>query len=1096
MSNATPAQPSPSERNLLFAVLALQADLIDERQFVEACTVCAGRKSLLLADLLVERGWITEGDRADVERLAERKLKRHGHDVQASLAAACDAARQSLAVVHGAVTPPEPPAADVGETGPFVAPRRDRYRLNRLHASGGIGRVWVAHDGELGREVALKELRPDRQEHADYAARFVREARITGQLEHPGIVPVYELNQRTADGQPFYVMRFIKGRTLSQAIEQYHRRAAPEASQVEFRSLLNAFVELCNAVAYAHARGVVHRDLKGSNVVLGDFGEVILLDWGLAKLVGQPGEEGAPLSVGPAPLPAETQAGAVFGTPAYMAPEQAAGRTDLVGPHSDVYGLGAILYEILTGRPPYTGTDRNEILRRVLEEAPPRPGRLRPVAAPLEAVCLKALSREPAGRYASARDLAREIESWLADEPVQAWPEPLSVRTGRWARRHKPLLTAAAALLATTCLALAVSTGLILREKGRTEQALVVADRNFQEMKTQRTLAEANANAAEHNSQEMNKQRALAEANAAAAHDQREAAVQARGRAEANLRQACDAVDQMLTRVSQDPDLLAYEPRMEQVRRRLLIDALAFYLHFLEDHGDDRELRAETVRAARRAANILQELGRHDEAAVLYGKAITLCRKLEDDFPTQAAYRQDRAAIHNSLGILYRATGRFNEAEAEYGRAVAIKRQLAASRPDLPIYREELANSLHNQSSLLRELGRLDEALTLNDEALRLWRELSELFPQEPAHKHSLGQGLILLSLLLDDQGNPIDEETVDRQALELQQGLADEYPQVPQYRQTLAATHMNLGILLRKLGRPDEAEKELRRSLELRTKLADDFPGIPAYRHEQARTYGSLAVALVALGRTQDARAEAEKGVILYRRLVHDFRHLPAYRRELTWAQLHYGMTQYVCGERGQAEATWKEAVGGARRLVEENRRVPNYQYDLALVCTALAALRLETKQYDEARFSLDEALTSSREALKLNPGHYPYRTALRQQWQLRLRVLEEQKDHAALASAAEEWSRTDADGPRDTYLAARCLARCAALAGVDDRLTAERRKEVSGRYAGQAVELLRAAVRQGFPDGKQAKQDPAFSPLRDRDDFKALLAELDKGR
>lgn len=1079
MSHATLTQPGDSDQNLLFGVLALQADLIDESQFVEACTICAGRKSVLLADFLLERGWISERDRRDVERLMERKLKRHNNDLKASLAAACDAARHSLAAVNGKANPAESQAPDaaapVEETGPYVAPRRDRYRLNRIHASGGIGRVWLAYDGELHREVALKELRPDRREGADYATRFIREARITGQLEHPGIVPVYELNPRASTGQPFYVMRFIKGRTLSQAIDHYHCRASGEAHAVEFRSLLNTFVELCNAVAYAHSRGVIHRDIKGSNVVLGDFGEVIVLDWGLAKLVGREHDEEAPITLGPDTPASDTQAGAVIGTPAYMAPEQAQGRADLVGPRSDIYSLGAVLYEILTGQPPYTGKDKTEILRRVREEDPQRPGTLRPVAPALEAVCLTALARQPERRYASARELAAEIENWLADEPVRVWREPVSVRAGRWARRHKPILTAAAALLVTAVVALAVSTALVLHEKGKTESALVDANNNYEEMKRQRTRAETNATTAQ---------------------EQRAAAVHARRRAESNLRQACEAVDLMLTRVSEDPDLLAYEPRMEQVRSRLLQDALAFYQQFLEEHGDDQEVRAETVRAARRTANILQELGRHTEAAAHYDQAIALCGQLRSEFSTAAAYQQELAGIHNSLGILYRATGKVEEAEAEYGKAVALKRQLINAHPDVAVFRAELANSLHNQCALLRELGRTESALNVNGEALRLRRELVEVFPQEPTYRHNLGKDLNLLALLLDDQGNPIDEEAICREALEQLQKLAHEYPHVPQYRQTLALTHMNLGILLRKLGRADEGEKELRESLSERTKLADSFPGIPAYRSEQARTCSSLALALIELKRTDEAKTVAEKGVALQRQLVNDYRHVPAFRNEQALGRLHYGYVLYSCGEQRQAEVVWKEALDGGEKLVGEHPLVPDYHLHLAGLYGELAVIHLRHKELPRARRCVEQAITSSHAALKLNPGHYTNRDLLRRLWQLLLRVVQESHDHKALAATSEEWYRTDADGPRDLYVAGRYLSRCAYLADGDESLAADQRKEAAGRYGARAVEMLQAAVRQGFTDGKQLKNDPYLDLLRNREDFKALQAMLDKGR
>ncbi len=172
----------------------------------------------------------------------------------------------------------------LGSLSPGEAEARERYTLTHLHAKGGMGRVWLARDGSLGRQIALKELRPDQSDNTIVCSRFLYEAKITAQLEHPGIVPVYELGEGDA---PYYTMRFVRGRTLSEAIRAYHKkRAAGEADSVELNDLLLAFVSVCNAVAYAHSRGIIHRDLKGQNVVLGDFGEHIVLDWGLAKRVG------------------------------------------------------------------------------------------------------------------------------------------------------------------------------------------------------------------------------------------------------------------------------------------------------------------------------------------------------------------------------------------------------------------------------------------------------------------------------------------------------------------------------------------------------------------------------------------------------------------------------------------------------------------------------------------------------------------------------------------------------------------------------------------------------------------------------------------
>jgi eukaryotic-like serine/threonine-protein kinase len=435
-----------TDRNLLFGVLALQADLIDAGAFVEACTIWTTRKHTSMADLLVERGWLLPADRSHLDYLLERKLARHGGDARASLATVGDDIKRSLAALGDAeiqqslaglpatLDPCAHPTVD------YVPFRGERYQLTRLHATGGIGRVWLARDGDLGRDVAFKELRPERADNAGLWKRFLQEARITGQLEHPGIVPVYELGTRP-DNQPFYTMRFVKGRTLSEAARAYHqKRAAGQADSLDLPALLSAFVTVCNTIAYAHARGVIHRDLKGQNVLLGDFGEVVVLDWGLAKLLpsspvphspdagesdGGKGKEETP--VVPVLLDAggedsgQTAHGQALGTPAYMAPEQAAGRLELIDRRTDVYGLGAILYEILTGQPPFSGPNTQEVLRKVQEEEPVPPSRLVAEVPPaLEAICLRALAKQPSDRPAAAADLAHEVQGWQEFERRKA----------------------------------------------------------------------------------------------------------------------------------------------------------------------------------------------------------------------------------------------------------------------------------------------------------------------------------------------------------------------------------------------------------------------------------------------------------------------------------------------------------------------------------------------------------------------------------------------------------------------------------------------------------------------------------------------------
>jgi serine/threonine protein kinase/Flp pilus assembly protein TadD len=341
--------------------------------------------------------------------------------------------------------------------GPDGPGRLGPYRVVRLLGEGGMGEVYVADDAELRRQVALKRLRPSAAGHAD-RRRFLREAEITGGLEHPGVVPVYGL-LRDADGRPSYAMRLVQGETLREAIRRLHDPAEARGNPgLRLRQLLNRFVAVCNTMAYAHSRGVVHRDLKPANILLGAYGETLVIDWGLAKRLTPRDEEDerAAPGVGPPVAGADgggTATGDVLGTPAYMSPEQAAGRWHEVGVAGDVYGLGATLYTILTNRAPFAEGGALEVLRRVEAGRFPPPCQVNP-AAPraLEAVCLKAMAHAPGRRYATALELAEDVERWLADEPVRAYREPRATRARRWVRRHRTLVTTLSAVLAVSVL--------------------------------------------------------------------------------------------------------------------------------------------------------------------------------------------------------------------------------------------------------------------------------------------------------------------------------------------------------------------------------------------------------------------------------------------------------------------------------------------------------------------------------------------------------------------------------------------------------------------------------------------------------------------
>jgi serine/threonine-protein kinase len=355
-----------------------------------------------------------------------------------------------------------------------------RYLPLRFHARGGLGEVFVARDEQLQREVALKRIKSEHADHPDSRQRFLREAEVTSRLEHPGVVPVHGL-AHDPEGRPCYAMRFVQGETLQEAIYRFHDADKPGRDPGErgltLRQLLSRFIAVCNTIAYAHSRGILHRDLKPANIMLGKYGETLVVDWGLAKPFTRTEVERTTGEETLCPTPEEagggTRIGQAVGTPAYMSPEQAAGQP--LSPASDIFGLGATLYTLLTGQPPYKGD-------RVMDKA--RLGKLIPpqrikkeVPRALEAVCLKAMAVDPQERYATALELAADVEHWLADEPVTAHREPRVVKTGRWLRRHRPLVAGVVALLlAAVPLSIVIA---INREQSDTRKPTSSTTRSF-----------------------------------------------------------------------------------------------------------------------------------------------------------------------------------------------------------------------------------------------------------------------------------------------------------------------------------------------------------------------------------------------------------------------------------------------------------------------------------------------------------------------------------------------------------------------------------------------------------------------------------------
>jgi WD40 repeat protein/tRNA A-37 threonylcarbamoyl transferase component Bud32 len=421
---------APAE--LLLALVALERALIDPRQLVVAFETWSQAEERTMREILVEEGIIDESKLVELEEIVASRLRhREGSLVEGPVSPA------PYYLPRGGEVPSEgtelsatvayvsPVRADK-KSGPGDGPERTtapdgRFRVIRPLAHGGLGELFLALDPELDRQVALKELRAFHAYDPMSQSRFLLEAKVTGRLEHPGIVPVYGLG-RYADGRPYYAMRFIEGETLKQAIERFHGSPDPgrdsSARELGFRRLLNSFVDACNAVAYAHSRGVVHRDLKPENIMLGPFGETIVVDWGIAKPLAEVTGENTD-NCSPPTDPDDsslTRPGTMIGTPEYMSPEQAAGDLARVDRASDIYSLGATLYCLLVGHGPFPSGSVVDVLEHVRRGIFPAPRRLRRSIDPtLETICLKAMALEQEMRHATALALAGEIEAWLAD---------------------------------------------------------------------------------------------------------------------------------------------------------------------------------------------------------------------------------------------------------------------------------------------------------------------------------------------------------------------------------------------------------------------------------------------------------------------------------------------------------------------------------------------------------------------------------------------------------------------------------------------------------------------------------------------------------
>jgi serine/threonine-protein kinase len=815
--------------------------------------------------------------------------------------------------------------------------RLGRFEIRRELGRGGFGVVYLAHDPRLGREVALKVPRAEVLATPELRQRFANEARAAASLDHPNVVPVYEAGE---EGEVCYLASaYCPGPTLA----AWHRE---RTEPVPWRTAAELVATVAAAVEHAHERGIVHRDLKPANVLLvrskvqepnlkggsnpkdqkpgaespwsltlepslgvepWDLVLPKVTDFGLAKFMGA--DEG------------QTQSGAVLGTPCYMAPEQAAGRNKAVGPAADVWALGVMLYELLTGRPPFQGETALDTLRQVVQDEPVPPARLRPrLPRDLETICLKCLRKEPRERYPQAAELARDLRRFLAGEPIRARPVGPAGRLGRWCRR-KPLV---AGLLAALLLALG---GGAAGVAWQWRQAV--------------------------------KQREEAERGWAEADRQREAVQRERDEAEKSFRRALRAVDDSFTQVSESH--LFDEPGSQPLRKKLLEGALRYYLDFLDQRGDDPALRAEVARAYFRVGLIRDESGSPADALAAYQKAREMQDQLIRATPADVQLLSESAKTANNMGNNHRSAARWTEALHCYRQARDVQESLVCACPTVARFQKGLALTCHNLGLLHYETGRPAEALHCYQQARSLQEQLVRADPQSAAsYQHDLAWTCIKLGGLANEARRREEALGHYRRASEIGEQLVRDAPAVPAYQHVLAAGYHGLGYAHWGAGEAAEALRWYQQAHAVSERLARANPAAAAEQATLAGCCSELGDLQRTLGKPAEALPFLEQARNLYEQLLRADPENHLYRHYLGAALHNLGCALMQLDRRPEAMTAFQRAIDHQRAVFARAPHLPACRQFLGLHYSVLAMCYRDADRLPEAA-----ALTRQRQEL-----------------------------------------------------------------------------------------------------------------------------------
>jgi serine/threonine protein kinase len=687
-----------SNANLLLGLVALQNEIITRPDLIAAVRQWIPARGRTLGAILLERRALSTDQLAEVESLVERALQEHG-DIEPALAAVrcprsvrialegiadddlylllshtCSRGDGEGTLAAGTAAPTATPPAMPTST-PLTAaavaapPGGLPFRIIKALKGGSLGSLVVVRDEGLERDLVIKQIRDDLADDNDALARFNREVKYTAILEHAGIVPVYRAGRDT-NGHPYYAMRYIKGRELRAAIDECHQKHGPERLEA-MTALLPHFVTVCRAIGYAHARKVLHRDIKPANIMLSDAGEAIVIDWSLAKSI----DSGSTTDAAQATLSNRagrddnpTKVGQFIGTPRYMSPETAAGDLERVGPHSDVFSLGATLFHLLTGTTPAGNPSLKHFKepRAVWSEVP----------RPLQAICLKAMANDPRQRYRTACALADDVERWLSGKPVDAMPERASLtsRLGGSLQRH-PLR-----LAAVTAVVFAVAGAAGMKALDPT-----MVDAGDKVQASQQTPDEKDR-MLELEREEHARQMAAASADTERARGDRDAAARRADAAQQNLVAATRRADE-------------WEKKHEEAVA--IINSLN--TRVVAEQAELKLLRAEKQRGQRQVEALLdvarRKFQRSDELIVAAFTAYKALVRDSKSKPAQFAAALAFAQLQRQLCDMHVVLEDFDEAQSEYKDVIESLEGLEKADPKA--VRQELAFARHNLAWLL-----------------------------------------------------------------------------------------------------------------------------------------------------------------------------------------------------------------------------------------------------------------------------------------------------------------------------------------------------------------------------------------------------------